>query len=131
MIKEHINRQVIITALILIVISIPMIVFIDLGAHHEISYLAIASDAMHDGRFFTFFREGQHPFTEIPPLYMWLSMLDYALEGARGNLLLAVNAVSVSAACFKRICAEELLSACYPCLFSSSVSILSLRLCRG
>ncbi len=96
MIKEHINRQVIITALILIVISIPMIWFRDLGAHHEISYLAIASDAMHDGRFFTFFREGQHPFTEIPPLYMWLSMLDYALEGARGNLLLAVNAVSAA-----------------------------------
>lgn len=68
---------------------IPVLLLRDFTPSNELRYLSIADEALRNGTFFAFTDHGV-PFTDKPPLYLWIVMLCRWLTGAHRMWLLGL-----------------------------------------
>lgn len=74
----------------------PLLLLRDFTPSNELRYLSIADEALRNHTFFTFSNHGV-PYTDKPPLYLWLVMLFRWLTGAHRMWLLGL--ISLIPAC--------------------------------
>ena len=68
---------------------IPILLLRDFIPSNELRYLSIADEALRNGTFFAFTNHGM-PYTDKPPLYLWIVMLCRWLTGAHRMWLLGL-----------------------------------------
>lgn len=73
----------------LFVALIPMLLLRDFTSSNELRYLSIADEALRNHVFFAFTNHGA-PFTDKPPLYLWIVMFCRWLTGAHKMWLLGL-----------------------------------------
>lgn len=72
--KERISKSALISAIVLIIATLPIVFLRDLNPVNELNYIAIAHKALADGTIFAFYKDNL-PYTDKPPLYLWLAMI--------------------------------------------------------
>ena len=68
---------------------LPVFIFRDFTPDNELRYLSIADEALSNGSIFTFTNHGII-YTDKPPLYLWIVMLDKFLFGKHSMLFLGI-----------------------------------------
>ena len=88
------SKTALIMMLFLFLSSLPLVFFRELHLTNEMDYFAVALDAVSRSNFLTFY-ENSVPYTERPPLYLWLCMLSASILGVKSAVifLLFVNVV--------------------------------------
>ncbi len=92
MLKDKVPYSI---CLLFVLCSLPAVLMRDLNTVNELNYLAIAKDALAQGHFFIF---GGEKFGSalMPPLYMWLCMIAYAVAGIHASaVMLAMNVLFI------------------------------------
>jgi 4-amino-4-deoxy-L-arabinose transferase-like glycosyltransferase len=68
------NKSMACTLALLLFAFVPMLILRDFTPSNELRYLSIANEALQNGHWFTFTLHGE-PYTDKPPLYLWIVML--------------------------------------------------------
>ena len=77
-------------AFLLLALSlVPLMALRDVTPANELRYLSIADEALADGHIFTFSNHGE-PYSDKPPLYLWLVMLSRLVSGEYSFFLLSL-----------------------------------------
>lgn len=77
-------------AFLLLALSlVPLMALRDITPANELRYLSIADEALADGRIFTFSNHGE-PYSDKPPLYLWLVMLSRLIPGGQDIFVLSL-----------------------------------------
>ena len=91
----RISKQILLLCILVFASALPAVFYRELSPVSELNYIAAAQDAIDDGRFFSFFEDGA-PFTQIPPLYMWLCMLAISIDDLpTSSVMLLTNVISL------------------------------------
>lgn len=108
MVRDFIDRYRV--YILFIAALLPILILRDFTPANELRYLSIASDALRDGHFFAFSNQGI-PYSDKPPLYLWIAMAAYALMGTHSMWLLgmfsAIPAI-ITAELTLRICGDRI-----------------------
>lgn len=89
------SKQTLFLCLLVFAAALPAVFFRDLSPINELNYIAAAQDAIDNNRFFSFFEDGK-PFTQTPPLYMWICMVAILFEGLpTSSIMLFLNVFSL------------------------------------
>lgn len=75
--------------LLLIVSLVPVMILKDISPSNELRYLSIAEEALEEGHVFAFSNHGE-PYSDKPPLYLWLVMLSRLVSGEYNFFLLSL-----------------------------------------
>ena len=75
--------------LLLIVSLVPVMILKDISPSNELRYLSIAEEALEEGHVFAFSNHGE-PYSDKPPLYLWLVMLSRLVSGEYSFFLLSL-----------------------------------------
>ncbi len=90
--SSALSRRAWLLLLLLVIALLPALLLRELNTRNELNYLAIAAETLQHGSLFAFYLEGV-PYSDKPPAYLWLSMVNYKLMGVHGFFLLLCSAL--------------------------------------
>ncbi len=89
------SKQTFFLCLLIFAAALPAVFLRELSPINELNYIAAAQDAIDHNRFFSFFEDGK-PFTQTPPLYMWICMVAILFDGLpTSSIMLFLNVFSL------------------------------------
>lgn len=86
------SRRAWLLLLLVFAALLPALLLRELNTRNELNYLSIAADALQRGSLFAFYLEGV-PYSDKPPAYLWLAMVNYKIMGVHGFFLLLCSAL--------------------------------------
>ncbi len=89
------SKQTFFLCLLVFAAALPAVFLRELSPINELNYIAAAQDAIDKNHFFSFFEDGK-PFTQTPPLYMWICMVAILFDGLpTSSIMLFLNVFSL------------------------------------